>query len=61
MNVLNVNIRKLHDDAVIPAYATDGSAGFDIVAVEDVIIAPGETKKIPTGLAFEIPGMQLSG
>lgn len=32
-----------------------GDAGFDLVAAEDVIIKPGETKVIPTGLAFEIP------
>lgn len=52
---VNVKVRKLHDDAVIPQYATAGAAGFDLVAVEDVIIAPGETKKVPLGLAFEIP------
>lgn len=52
---MNVKIRKLHADAVIPEYATDGSAGFDLVAIEDVIISPGETKLIRTGLAFEIP------
>jgi dUTP pyrophosphatase len=52
---MNVNIKRLHDDARIPTYATDGSAGFDLYAVEDVIIAPGETAKIPLGLAFEIP------
>jgi dUTP pyrophosphatase len=52
---LNVNIRKLHPDAVIPQYATAGAAAFDLVSVEDVVISPGETKKIPLGLAFEIP------
>lgn len=52
---MNVKIRKLHADAVIPQYATDGAAGFDLVAIEDVIIAPGETKLVRTGLAFEIP------
>lgn len=52
---LNVNIRKIHPDAVVPQYATIGAAGFDLVAVEDVIIEPGETVKIPLGLAFEIP------
>lgn len=55
MTQLNVKIRKLHADAVIPQYATPGAAGFDLVAVEDIIIAPGETKKVPLGLAFEIP------
>ncbi|MMZ45501.1 Deoxyuridine 5'-triphosphate nucleotidohydrolase [compost metagenome] len=55
MNAINVKIKRLHSDAVIPQYATPGAAAFDLVAVEDVIIAPGETKKVPLGLAFEIP------
>lgn len=29
--------------------------GFDLVAAEDTVIWPGETKVVPTGLAFEIP------
>lgn len=53
--LINVKIRKLHPDAIIPQYATEGAAAFDLVAVEDAIIAPGETAKIPLGLAFEIP------
>jgi len=52
---INVNIRKLHADAVIPRYATEGAAAFDLVSVADVIIAPGDTALVPIGLAFEIP------
>jgi dUTP pyrophosphatase len=52
---LNVKIKKLHSDAVIPQYAHEGDAGFDLVAIEDTIIEPGETKIIRTGLAFAIP------
>lgn len=52
---VNVKVKRIHPDAIIPQYATAGAAGFDLVAVEDVIIAPGETKKVPLGLAFEIP------
>lgn len=55
MTNINVKIRKLHPDAVIPQYATAGAAAFDLVAAEGVVIAPGETKKVPLGLAFEIP------
>lgn len=55
MTKINVKIRKLHPDAVTPAYATELAAGFDLVAVEDVIIAPGETALVPTGIAVEIP------
>lgn len=53
--VAPVKIKQLHADAVIPKYARAFDAGFDLVAVEDVIILPGETAKIPTGLAFALP------
>ncbi|QGI00199.1 dUTP diphosphatase [Bacillus subtilis] len=52
---MNVNIKRLSPDAQIPAYAHATDAGFDLVAAEDVIIEPGETACVPTGLAFEIP------
>lgn len=55
VRTIPVKVRKLHPDAVIPRYAKPGDSGFDLVAVEDVIIAPGETELVPTGLAFEIP------
>jgi len=48
-NKVTVKIKKLHPDAVIPQYAHKSDAGFDLVAVEDVIIEPGETKAIPLG------------
>jgi len=54
-NKLEVKVKKVHPDAVIPQYARPGDAGFDLVAVEDVIIWPGGTTKVPTGLAFAIP------
>lgn len=55
MNKVDVKVKKLHPDAVIPKYSHLNDAGFDLVAVEDVIIQPGETKKVPIGLAFAIP------
>lgn len=50
-----IKIKRLHPDAVIPKYAHAGDSGFDLVAVEDVIVMPGETALVKTGLAFEIP------
>ncbi|WP_040982132.1 dUTP diphosphatase [Oceanobacillus jeddahense] len=50
-----MKVKKMHPDAVIPKYAQQGDSGFDLVAVEDVVINPGETKLIKTGLAFDIP------
>lgn len=52
---MRIKIKKLHKDATIPKYATPGSAGFDLVTIENIIIEPGHTKLIKTGLAFEIP------
>jgi len=53
--MIPVKIKKLHPDAVIPKYAKPGDAGFDLVAIEDVIIPPGESAKVRTGLAFALP------
>lgn len=52
---VKVGIKKVHPDAVIPTYATEGSAGFDLTAVEECAINEGEITLIPTGLCFEIP------
>jgi dUTP pyrophosphatase len=55
MKQIPVNVMKLHPDAAVPAYARPGDAGFDLVAVEDTIIQPGETKLVRTGLAVALP------
>lgn len=46
----------------LPAYATEGSAGLDLRACLDeaVILAPGETKLIPTGIAIHIADPSLA-
>lgn len=53
----NVRIKKLRENAIVPTYGTEFAAGADLYAAIDeaVTIEPGETKMIPTGLAFEIP------
>ncbi len=40
----------------LPDYATDGSAGMDLRACvdEDVVLVPGATELIPTGMAMHI-------
>jgi dUTP pyrophosphatase len=50
-----LKIKRLHPDAVIPSYAHATDSGFDLHAIEDVIIQPGETVLIRTGLAIQIP------
>ena len=39
----------------LPAYATTGAAGMDVVSAEDVAIAPGARHAVATGLAVAIP------
>lgn len=52
---MNVKIKKLSPEAVVPSYQTFGSSGFDFHSAESLFIMPGETKLVDTGLAFEIP------
>ena len=40
----------------LPSYASDGAAGMDVIAAEDVSIAPGARHAVATGLALAIPG-----
>lgn len=57
---MKVRIKRLHPDAKIPSYATVGSAGFDLVSVEDAEIGPGECKLVKTGFSIEVPmGFEL--
>ncbi len=51
---MKIKIKKLNTEAVVPKYATPGSSGFDLVAIEDVIIPSGETKLVKTGLAISV-------
>ena len=39
----------------LPAYATDGAAGMDVVAAEELTLAPGERHAVATGFAVAIP------
>lgn len=54
---MNLKIKKKDSWAMTPTYGTDDSAGVDLYAGEDgvVLIAPGETKLISTGISMEIP------
>ncbi len=52
---MNVRIKKIHPDAIIPEYKTEGAAGFDFHLVEDVQLNPGQMKLVRTGLAMEVP------
>lgn len=52
-----ISVKKLRPGAVLPTYGTACSAGADLYACLEgpVVIAPGKTVLIPTGLAMELP------
>ena len=52
-----VQIRRLpHGKGLtLPAYATGGAAGMDVLSAEDVVLAPGARHPVATGFAVAIP------
>lgn len=55
MDIINIKLKTLSGDAVIPAYQTPGSAACDLCAAisDPVTIEPGKSVLIPTGIAIE--------
>jgi dUTP pyrophosphatase len=68
---INVKVLKMYEDVIVPEQATSGSAGFDIRVrlpkdtdeesttfgeqLSAIVLKPGETIKLSTGLKFELP------
>lgn len=53
----SIKIKKLNENAIIPTYGTEFSAGADLYALpgEAITVEPHQTVMIHTGLAMEIP------
>ncbi|HJE69302.1 MULTISPECIES: dUTP diphosphatase [Pseudomonadaceae] len=53
---------RLGRDFPLPSYATPGSAGLDLRAMlqEDLVLEPGQTALIPTGLAIHVADPSLA-
>ncbi len=54
---IRIEIKRLPNGGglPLPAYATDGAAGMDVVAAESLRIAPGARHPVATGFAMAIP------
>jgi dUTP diphosphatase len=50
-----LRVRKLKPEAILPSYARDGDAGLDLFAATQVVISPGKSALVPTGIAIELP------
>jgi dUTP pyrophosphatase len=55
--VIDIELRWLpHGEGLpAPSYATEGAAGMDVVAAEDLTLAPGQRHAVATGFAIAIP------
>ena len=52
---MNLPVKRLRPDAVVPERAYAGDAGLDLAACDRVELAPGERALVGTGLAVAIP------
>ena len=52
---VNLKVKKLKNNAIIPTRGSVLASGLDLYALEDTEILPGKTKAVSTGIAFQIP------
>lgn len=52
---MSLRVQLLDPAARLPARAHDGDAGYDLHALEEAIVAPGDRATVRTGIAVEIP------
>jgi dUTP pyrophosphatase len=52
---MKLEIKRLDDGVPLPSYATEGDAGLDLCAAEEVTLKPGERAAVSTGVAVAIP------
>ena len=50
-----LRVVKVHDKAILPSKATAGAAAYDLYAVENQVIEPYTSTKIPLGICVAIP------
>lgn len=50
-----IYVQKLDNDAIIPTKGSPGAAGYDLYALEDIILPVMKTTKVRTGIAVSIP------
>jgi dUTP pyrophosphatase len=51
----SLRVQRLDHRAKLPTRGTDGAAGLDLYALEDVVLTPGHVHKVRTGVAIEVP------
>lgn len=52
---MNIKIKKLNENAIVPKYATELSAGVDLCSTEKIFILPHCRELVHTGLSIALP------
>lgn len=55
IKMLEIKIKKLCEDAIIPSYSHKGDAGVDIYSIKDYLLKPFERILVSTGISIAIP------
>jgi dUTP pyrophosphatase len=57
---MKIKIKKLHENAILPSRATEDAVGYDLYALENTIVLPGETKLVKTGISIQIDSAEFT-
>jgi len=52
---INVELERIHENAIIPSRANEFAAGADLYSIEDVSLRPGDLKFLRTGWKMSVP------
>jgi dUTP diphosphatase len=58
---MELTVTRLTPHAILPSYATEGAAAFDLAASEDVVVPPRAIRLVPTGLVVRVPAGHFLG
>ncbi len=53
--MVELKVKRLREDAILPKYAHEGDAGLDVYSCEDAVLKAGERAMISTGISCEFP------
>jgi dUTP pyrophosphatase len=52
---IRLKVKRISDAARLPSYSQPGDAGLDLYAIEPVVLPPGQSALVRTGIAVELP------
>ena len=55
MSTINIKIKRLNENAILPEKQHDSDAGYDLHSIEDIILKPNQIYKVKTGIAIQLP------